>query len=215
VDGTRLLATTLAGLTAPPAALLSGSAVGFYGPTGDEVLDESAPAGSGFLADVTVAWEAAAQPAVDAGIRTAFLRTGIVLSPEGGALKKQLPIFKSGLGGRFGKGAAWQSWISIDDEVGAIIFLLTADVSGPVNLTAPNPVTNADFAHTLGTVLRRPTAMPIPKFGPKLLLGGELAEALLFTGQRVVPTKLQQAGYEFRDPDLEGALRRLLGKPAA
>lgn len=215
VDGTHLLATTLAGLNAPPAVLLSGSAVGYYGPTGDEELDETSPAGSGYLADVTVAWEGAAQPAIDAGIRTAFLRTGIVLSPAGGALKKQLPIFKSGLGGRFGKGRAWQSWISIDDEVGAIRFLLDADVSGPVNLTAPNPVTNAEFATTLGSVLRRPTALPIPAFGPKLLLGGELAEALLFTGQRVLPRVLLDAGYQFTDTHLEGALRRLLGKPAA
>jgi uncharacterized protein len=152
---------------------------------------------------------------VTAGIRTAFLRTGIVLSPDGGALKKQLPIFKSGLGGRFGKGRNWQSWISIDDEVGAIVFLLGAPVSGPVNLTAPNPVTNAEFARVLGSVLRRPTALPIPAFGPKLLLGSELAEALLFTGQRVAPRVLEAAGYRFTHPDLEGALRSLLDKPAA
>jgi uncharacterized protein (TIGR01777 family) len=213
--GTGLLARTLAGLDRRPAAFLSGSAIGFYGAHGDEELDETSPAGSGFLADVVQAWEGAAAPAAEAGIRTAFLRTGIVLSPAGGALKKQLPIFKSGLGGRFGSGRAWQSWISIDDEVGAIVFLLDATVAGPVNLTAPNPVTNAEFTKVLGTVLRRPTAMPIPSFGPKLLLGREAADALLFTGQRVLPRVLESAGYRFADPQLEGALRRLLDKPAA
>jgi uncharacterized protein (TIGR01777 family) len=213
--GTGLLARTLAGLDRRPAAFLSGSAIGFYGAHGDEEFDETSPAGSGFLADVVQAWEGAAAPAAEAGIRTAFLRTGIVLSPAGGALKKQLPIFKSGLGGRFGSGRAWQSWISIDDEVGAIVFLLDATVAGPVNLTAPNPVTNAEFTKVLGTVLRRPTAMPIPSFGPKLLLGREAADALLFTGQRVLPRVLESAGYRFADPQLEGALRRLLDKPAA
>jgi uncharacterized protein len=214
-QGTGLLASALAGLARRPSVLLSGSGVGYYGRRGDEVLDETAPAGSGFLADVVQAWEEATAPAVSAGIRTAFLRTGIVLSPDGGALKKQLPIFKSGLGGRFGKGRNWQSWISIDDEVGATVFLLGAPVSGPVNLTAPNPVTNAEFARVLGSVLRRPTALPIPAFGPKLLLGSELAEALLFTGQRVAPRVLEAAGYRFTHPDLEGALRSLLDKPAA
>jgi uncharacterized protein (TIGR01777 family) len=214
-EGTSLVAKTVAGLDKKPSVLLSGSAIGFYGDRGDEELDETSPAGTGFLADVVVQWEASAQAAVDAGIRTSFLRTGIVLSPKGGALKKQLPLFKSGLGGRFGNGRNWQSWISIDDEVAAILFLLTADVSGPVNLTAPEPVTNREFTHVLGSVLRRPTALPVPKFGPKLLLGGELAEALLFTGQRVLPKRLEAAGFSFQDPTLEGALRRLLGKPAA
>ena len=138
-----------------------------------------------------------------------------MLSGTGGALKKQLPLFKLGLGGRFGKGDNWQSWISLDDEIGAIVHLLTADVSGPVNLTAPNPVTGAEFAKTLGHVLNRPAVLPIPAFGPKLVLGAELADALLFTGQRVLPKVLLGSGYEFRHPTLESALRAVLDRPAA
>jgi uncharacterized protein (TIGR01777 family) len=205
---TTLLATTLAGLSARPAVLLSGSAVGIYGDRGDE----SSPPGTGFLAEVCVAWEAATVAAEEAGIRVAHLRTGIVLSTAGGALKKQLPLFKAFLGGRFGKGDQWQSWISIDDEVGAIVHLLTSDVRGPVNLTAPGPVTNKVFAATLGTVLGRPAKLPVPAFGPKLLLGGELADNLLFTGQQVLPKVLEADGYTFAQPTLEGALQALLGK---
>jgi uncharacterized protein len=212
VGPTKTLANALAGLTKPPKALVSGSAVGYYGATGDEVLTEASPAGSGFLADICVQWETAAQPAIDAGIRTAFIRTGIVLSAKGGALKKQLPIFKLGLGGKFGSGRQYQSWITIDDEVGAIEHLIAHDVRGPVNLTAPNPVPQAEFAKTLGKVLGRPVFAPIPKFGPALLLGGELAENLLYTGQRVAPTVLPATDFVFKHPDLEGALRALLGK---
>jgi hypothetical protein len=141
-----------------------------------------------------------------------LLRTGIVLSPKGGALKKQLPLFKLGLGGKFGNGKQWQSWISITDEVNAIIHLLTSSVSGPVNLTAPQPVTNSDFTRTLASVVSRPAIVPIPSFGPKLLLGGELANALLFTGQRVVPSVLSNDGFQFAHPTLESALRALLNK---
>ena len=198
-----------------PSVLLSGSAIGIYGPRGDETLDESAARGQGFLADVCAEWETATAAAQAAGVRVAHLRTGIVLSPAGGALKKQLPLFKLGLGGRFGKGDAWQSWISLDDELGAVEFLLTAEVSGAVNLTAPEPVTGATFARTLGRVLKRPAALPVPSFGPKLLLGAELADALLFTGQRVVPGVLTAAGYTFQHTELEAALRSLLGRPAA
>jgi uncharacterized protein (TIGR01777 family) len=210
---TGLLARTIAQVDRKPSVFLSGSAIGWYGPCGDEVLDESAPTpGTTFLADICVQWEAAAQPAANAGVRTALLRTGIVLSPAGGALKKQLPLFKFGLGGKFAKGSQWQSWISLPDEVGAIEHLLTADVSGAVNLTAPAPVTNAEFTKVLGKVLKRPAIVPVPSFGPKLLLGGELADALLFTGQRVVPTKLQASGYVFQHATLEVALRALLGR---
>ena len=200
--------------SSPPKVLVSGSAIGYYGPRGDERLDEESPAGTTFLADVCVQWEAAAAKARDAGARVTFARTGIVLTPEGGALKKQLPLFKFGLGGKFGSGEQWQSWISLDDEVGAIVHLLgdgtASGVDGPCNLTAPQPVTNATFTSTLGTVLHRPTVVPIPKFGPQLLLGGELTEALLYTGQRVMPAALQHSGYEFIHPDLEGALRAML-----
>ena len=205
--GTSLLARTIAEMAHPPAVLLSGSAIGIYGARGDELLDEASAAGQGFLAETCVAWEAATAPAEAAGVRVAHLRTGIVLSGDGGTLKKQLPLFKFGLGGKMGSGDQWQSWISIDDEVGAIAHLLTSTVSGPVNLAAPHPVTNAEFTHTLGTALHRPTVMPIPKFGPQLLLGSELAENLLFTGQRVLPTVLLGDGYEFRHPDLADALQ--------
>jgi uncharacterized protein (TIGR01777 family) len=210
--GTALVAKAINDAANPPSVLLSGSAIGYYGSSPTATFDENAPVGDGFLAEVCQAWEAAAAPAQVDGTRVVFLRTGIVLSTEGGALKKQLPLFKFGLGGKMGSGAQWQSWISIDDEVSAIVHLLSSDVSGPVNLTAPNPVTNAEFADTLGAVLKRPTILPIPKFGPKLLLGGELAENLLFTGQKVVPTVLQNDGFEFAHSDLATALRALLDK---
>ena len=212
---TVLLAGALADLGKPPSVLVSGSAIGFYGDRGDELLDETSPAGTGFLPEVCVAWEAATVAAEEAGIRVAHIRTGIVLSGQGGALKKQLPLFKVGAGGKLGSGRQWQSWISIEDEVGAILHLLTADVRGAVNLTAPNPVRNAEFTKTLAGVLGRPSFLPIPSFGPKLLLGSELADNLLFAGQRVSPTVLEGTGYEFRHPTLEVALRAVLGKPAA
>lgn len=218
VRSTDTLATAIAAIRADgtgPTVLLSGSAIGIYGAHGDEQLDETSGIGTGFLADVCRDWEAATAPAEEAGVRVAHLRTGIVLSPAGGALKKQLPLFKAGLGGKFGKGDAWQSWISLDDELGAIVALLDAPVSGPVNLTAPNPVTGATFARTLGSVLKRPAVLPVPSFGPKLLLGAELANALLFTGQRVMPGVLTSAGFTFQHPTLEAALRSLLGRPAA
>jgi uncharacterized protein (TIGR01777 family) len=202
----------MASLEVKPSVFLSGSAIGIYGVRDDEELTEQSSIGSGFLADVCRDWEAAAAPATQAGIRTVLLRTGIVLSPKGGALKKQLPLFKLGLGGKFGNGKQWQSWISITDEVNAIIHLLTSSVSGPVNLTAPQPVTNSDFTRTLASVVSRPAIVPIPSFGPKLLLGGELANALLFTGQRVVPSVLSNDGFQFAHPTLESALRALLNK---
>ena len=210
--GTSLIASAIAQLPTKPSIFLSGSAIGIYGATGDEQLDETSPHGTGFLADVCEQWEAAAAPAVQAGIRTVYLRTGIVLSTRGGALKKQLPIFKAGLGGKFKNGKHWQSWISIDDEISAITHLLTSQVSGPVNLTAPNPVTNAQFTKELGKALRRPAFQTIPSFGPKLLLGGELAEALLFTGQRVMPNALSKDGFSFTHPTLDIALRALLAR---
>lgn len=207
--GTTLLATTLASLDRPPARLLSGSAIGIYGDTGDRATDESGPAGRGFLPDVCIEWEASAGPAIDAGISTAFLRTGIVLSPDGGALAKQLPFFRVGLGGRSGNGRQYQSWISIDDEVSAIVWLLTATVEGPVNLTAPAPVTNAQFAKTLGRVLHRPTTI-IPMIGPRVLFGRELADTLLLESQRIIPAKLGSAGFEFDHTTLDSALQHLL-----
>jgi hypothetical protein len=209
---TNLIATTIANMNRKPSVFLSGSAIGIYGPRGDEQLTEVSTDGTSFLADVCKQWEDAAKPASDAGIRTVLLRTGIVLTPKGGALKKQLPLFQLGLGGKFGNGKQWQSWISIDDEVGAIEHLLTANVSGAVNLTAPNPVTNAEFTSTLARVVKRPAILPIPPFAPKAILGGELADALLFTGQRVIPAALNASGYQFVHPTLEVALRALLKK---
>ena len=209
---TSLLATTIAKCNKKPSVFLSGSAIGIYGARGDEELTEQSSNGSSFLADICKQWEAAAKPAIDAGVRTVFLRTGIVLTPLGGALKKQLPLFKLGLGGKFGDGRAWQSWISLDDEIAAIEHLLTAEVSGAVNLTAPNPVTNADFTKALARALKRLAILPIPKFGPKLLLGGELADALLFTGQRVMPIELQKSGFVFKHSTIDVALRALLNK---
>lgn len=209
---TALLASTIAKCNKKPSVFLSGSAIGIYGARGDEELTEQSSHGNSFLAEICKQWEATAKPAVDAGVRTVFLRTGIVLTPLGGALKKQLPLFKFGLGGKFGNGKQWQSWISLDDEIAAINYLLTANISGAVNLTAPNPVTNAEFTRAMARTLRRPAFLPIPKFGPKLLLGGELAEALLFTGQRVMPSVLQKSGFAFAHSTIDVALRALLNK---
>lgn len=210
--GTALVANAITAATDGPKVLLSSSAIGYYGESTDATFDEQSPVGTGFLAEVCEAWEMAAAPATTDEVRVAYLRTGIVLSAEGGALKKQLPLFKFGLGGKMGSGNQWQSWIHIDDEVSAIVHLLGGDIQGPVNLTAPNPVTNAEFTDTLGDVLGRPTFLPIPKFGPKLALGGELAENLLFSGQRVLPSALEADGFTFAHPALDGALRDLLGK---
>lgn len=212
VDGTRLLADTLAGMSSTdrPATLLSGSAIGIYGESETETFTETSSPANGFLADVCVQWEAATQAAEDAGVRVVHLRTGIVLTPRGGALKKMLPLFKFAAGGPFGSGRQWQSWISLDDEVRAIEHLLTSNVRGAVNLTAPNPVTNKEFARTLASVLHRPALLPVPRFGPALLLGGELADALLYTGQKVLPTVLEADGFSFWHPTLEVALRALI-----
>ena len=209
---TTLLATTIAKCSKKPRVFLSASGVGIYGSRDDEQLTEQSSHGASFLAEICKQWEAAAKPAVDAGVRSVFLRTGIVLTPLGGALKKQLPLFKFGLGGKFGNGKQWQSWISLDDEISAIEYLLTANISGAVNLTAPNPVTNAEFTKALARTLRRPALLPIPKFGPKLLLGSELAENLLFTGQRVMPAELQKSGFAFQHSTIDLALRALLNK---
>jgi uncharacterized protein len=210
---TTLLAEALVGLEHPPTVFLSGSAVGYYGDRGDEVLTEHSDPGDDFLADVCVRWEACSQLATAAGIRTVNLRTGIVLDRDEGALAKQLLPFKLGVGGRIGSGKQWQSWISLDDEVAAICHLLDADVAGPVNLVAPNPVRNAEFAKTLGRVLRRPTLLPIPSFAPAVLYGRELVEALLLSSQRANPSVLVASGFEFRHTTLEDALRDILDKP--
>lgn len=209
--GTALLAEAIAAAHDDgPRVLLSSSAVDYYGERGDEELDESSPPGSTFLAGVCRDWERATEAAASAGARVAHFRTGIVLSADGGALSKLLPLFKLGVGGRFGSGRQWMSWISLADETGAIEHLLTNDTRGPVNLTAPAPVTNAEFARTLGRVLHRPALIPVPRFGPSLLVGREAADTLLYTGQRVLPTVLQSSGFEFTHAELEPALRAIL-----
>ncbi len=211
VRGTTLLAEAIAAAGDDgPRVLLSSSAIDYYGARGDEELDESSPPGSTFLAGVCRDWEAATAAAESAGARVVHFRTGIVLSADGGALRKLLPLFKLGVGGRFGSGRQWMSWISLADETAAIEHLLTNDISGPVNLTAPAPVTNAEFAATLGRVLHRPAVIPVPRFGPSLLVGREAAETLLYTGQRVLPKVLRSGGFEFTHAELEPALRALL-----
>jgi uncharacterized protein len=212
VRGTTLLAEALAGLDRRPSVLVSGSAIGAYGDRDDEVLTEASPRGNDFLAEVCRAWEEATTPAAEAGIRVATIRSGIVLSAHGGALAKQLLPFRLGLGAQAGRGDQWMSWISIDDEVGAIRFLIEGDLSGPVNLTAPAPVTNAEFTDAVGEVLRRPTFVRIPRAVTKLPGGvGDLAANLLFASQRVLPAALEGAGYPFRHRDLRSALRDVLG----
>ncbi len=215
VDGTTLISRTVAGLDPKPAALLSASGISVYGDQGDAVSTETSPAGEGFLPEVVQAWEAATAPAAEAGIRVAHLRSAVVLDANGGALGKQLPLFKLGLGGRLGSGDQYFPWISLTDEVAAITHLLGSEVEGPVNMVAPEAVTNATFTATLARVLGRPAVLPIPRFGPALLLGRELAEELLYWSIRAVPTVLEADGFRFADPTLEGALRSLLDKPAA
>jgi uncharacterized protein len=213
LQGTSLLASTLAGLSSPPRVLASGSAVGFYGDRGDEQLTEQSGPGRGFLADVVKRWESAAAGAGDAGIRVVLLRSGVVLSEKGGALEKQLGPFKLGLGGRLGPGRQYLSWITLEDEIAAIRHLLAADgVEGPVNVTAPNPVTNADFTKALGKALHRPTVFPTPKVALHALFGEEMVAEMLLAGQRVLPAKLTASGFTFAQPEIEGALRSVLGR---
>jgi hypothetical protein len=209
IVGTGLVAEALASCRRPPGAFISASAIGYYGNTGDDVVDESSPPGHDFLARLCADWESATAAAPEAGIRTAIIRTGIVLSTRGGALARQLPAFRLGLGGRAGSGRQYQSWITLDDEVSAIAFLLGSTISGPVNLTAPSPVTNAEFAATLGSVLHRPTTI-LPMIGPRALFGRELADALLLGGQRVEPAVLLRAGFRFGHDDLASALSSML-----
>lgn len=210
--GTTLLSAALAGLDAKPRVLASGSAVGFYGDRGDEVLTEESSPGTGFLADVVRQWESATAPAEEAGVRVAHLRTGIVLAAHGGALQKLLLPFKLGLGGRQGSGRQWWSWITLEDEVRAILHVLDTDLAGPVNLTAPNPARNAEVAKTLAAVLHRPAVLPTPTFPLKAALGAELVEEMLLAGQRVLPASLQASGFTHRHPELRGALEAVLAR---
>ena len=211
VRSTGTLARTIAAMSPRPATFISASAIGFYGNRGDELLDETSAQGSGFLAEVCAAWEQATTPAQAAGVRVVHLRTGIVLETSGGALAKQLPLFKAGVGGKLGSGKQWMSWISMDDELRAIEAVLqNPAISGPVNLTAPGCVTNADFTKSLGHVLRRPVLMSVPKLALATALGSELVEEAILASQRVTPSVLLDAGFSFDHPQLEGALAALL-----
>lgn len=210
---TRLLAETLAGLDDDrPRALVVASGINYYGDRGDERLTEESPSGSGFLAEVCPQWEAASQPAEDAGVRVVRVRTGIVQTPEGGALAKLLIPFRLGLGGRLGNGSQWTSWISLDDVVGIYHHALTEpSVVGVVNATAPEPVTNAEYTKVLGDVLGRPTVLPVPRVAPRAVLG-EMADELLFASMRVLPERTLATGYTFQHPTLEECLRHVLGR---
>ena len=211
VLGTRMLVEALAALpdAERPGALIAQSATGYYGPRGDAPLDEHASAGEDFLAEVVVAWEAEAR-AAESLTRVACTRTGVVLSPSGGALSKMLPFFKLGIGGPVAGGHQYVPWIHLDDVVGALLHCAgSGGASGPVNVTAPNPVTNTELSRALGRALGRPAVLPVPAFAIKLLYG-EMSE-MVTTGQRVVPARLRELGYEFRHPDVEAALRDVLG----
>jgi uncharacterized protein (TIGR01777 family) len=213
LQATGLLARTVAGLDRPPAVFVSGSAVGYYGNRGEERLTEDSAAGDDFLAGVCVQWEDAARPAAEAGLRVAWIRTGLVLDAHGGVLARMLLPFKLGLGGRAGSGTQYRSWISLADEIAAIRRIIDdARFGGPVNVTAPNPVTDAEFAATLARVLHRPAKLPTPTLPLKVRYGGELVQHLLLEGQRVLPEKLLGAEFTFAHPDLETALRAVLEK---
>ncbi len=215
VQGTTLLARTVAELAHPPTALVNASAVGVYGDRGGEELTEASTPGRGFLAEVCTAWEDATAPAAQAGVRVVRLRSGVVLSAHGGALARQLPLFRLGVGGRLGSGRQWLSWISLSDEVRAILHALDEPaVEGPVNATAPEPVTNRAFTHALGRALHRPAVLAVPGFALRVALGADLASEMVLAGQRVLPTKLTATGFTFDHARIEPALAELVSPPA-
>jgi uncharacterized protein (TIGR01777 family) len=209
IDTTRLLVSHLERMTDPP-AFIAASAVGIYGSRGDEVLDEASKSGGGFLAELTQEWEAELHRAECAGARTVILRLGVVLAREGGALSRMALPFKFGLGGRLGSGRQWFSWVAIDDAVAVISRAITSDMSGVYNVTAPQPVTNRDLTKALASVLQRPAFFAVPAVALRGLLGGA-ADELLLTSQRVVPRRLEEAGFSFRHPEISSALNAALG----
>jgi hypothetical protein len=212
LDSTKLLASRIAQLKTPPKVVVCASAIGFYGDRGDQTLTEDTERGDGFLADLCSDWEAAAKEFEKCGARLVNLRTGVVLSPKGGALQKMLLPFQMGAGGPIGSGQQYFSWIALDDIIGAILHCLVTDsVSGPVNGVAPNPVTNAEYTRALAHVLQRPAFIPMPEFAARMAFG-EFADECLLCSQRIVPNKLESSGYKFRYPEIEGALRHQLGK---
>ncbi len=215
VEGTALVSRTLLELPVPPRVLISGSAIGIYGDRGGESLTEASALGHDFLAEVGRAWEGATAGIADAGVRVVHLRTGLVLSPDGGALAKLLTPFRLGLGGPIGDGRQWMSWIGLHDQVALILWLLAHEgIRGPVNAVAPNPVTNAEFARILGAVLARPALVPVPAIALRLAFG-EMAEATILASQRVMPSVALEHGFPFAEEGLPGALRRALGLPRA
>jgi hypothetical protein len=211
VDGTTTIAEAFATMPEPPSVLLSSSAVGWYGDTGEEAVDESAPCGEGFLADLVRQWEAATGPAEKAGVRVVHARTGVVLASEGGALGKVLPVFKVGLGGRLGSGRQWMSWIALADHITALRFLLDRnDIRGPVNVTAPEPVRNRDYTKAIGRALHRPTLAIVPSAALRAALG-EFADEGVLVSQRVLPARLEDAGFTFTYADVDSALTAIVG----
>ena len=212
VRSTEVLAKTMAAVRSPPQVFLATSAIGIYGSRGDELLDESSSPGTGFLVEVVQQWERAAVPAREAGVRVVLPRMGLVMHPDGGALAKLLPVFNVGGGGKIGSGRQWMTWIAMHDAVRALQFLMVTDaLRGVVNVCAPNPVTNAQFSHTLGEVLHRPALATVPEFAVKLMFG-EMGEETLLSGQRVSPKCLLGAGFRFDYPELGPALHHELGK---
>ena len=209
VDSVGTVVRTMVG-SGSTAKLVSASAVGYYGDTGDAVVDEQTPAGKGFLADVCVKWEGAAEPAQSAGIPVSFLRTGLVLAKNGGLLKRLVPLVKAGIGGKLGSGRQYMPWISLADEIAAIRFVIDHDLPGPVNLTGPAPARNVDLTKALGSALNRPTIFPVPAVGARIVLGEFAGDVL--TGQKALPAKLQGAGFEFAHTTVETAIRAELGR---
>jgi uncharacterized protein len=210
IDSTRTLVEAAAALERRPAVLINASAVGIYGDRGNDVLTEESAAGQGFLPEVCVAWEAQAETAAHLGIRTVMTRFGVVLSGQGGALAKMVPVFRLGAGGRLGDGKQWMSWVSIDDVVGAILHVLSdIRLAGPVNVAAPNPVRNSDFTAALAQALHRPAIVPVPAWALRAAVGRGMAEEALLASARVLPKRLSETGYLFRRPELDEALRAL------
>jgi uncharacterized protein len=211
VSGTRHLADALAKTPQRPQVFVCASAIGYYGTRGDEILREDSASGNDFLSGVCREWENAAQPAIDTGIRTVHARFGIVLSTTGGALKQMLLPFRLGLGGRVGSGRQWWSWVDLQDVVGAILHAIKVNIQGPMNVVAPNPVTNLEFTKTLGSILSRPAIFPVPAFAVKLAFG-QMADELLLASQRVEPAKLKESGYQFKSVELQSSLESILGR---
>ena len=209
-EGTALLARTITGLETPPSVVLSGSAIGFYGSRGDEILTEASSRGEGFLADVCEAWESAALPVHEAGITLTLLRTGIVMGSSGGALKKQLPLFRAGVGGRLGSGRQFLSPISLQDEIQAMLFLLDNPIAGPVNLVSPEPITNRTFTAALGAAVHRPSVATVPRLALDIALGSELVSEALLASQRVIPSVLETRGFIFQHRTIEQVLTAAL-----